>query len=169
MEIEIVIDQSQIEPKIIIKTSKLTQEVENIMNIISQQNPSIISGIKDEKLEIIDENAIIAVFAQDGKVYADTKNGIYELKLRLYELENILDKTRFVRISKSEIINLKAVKNFDLSFTGTISVEMKNGKISYVSRRFVSKIKKIFFIITISLNWFFNIMYPSIYFVQSFD
>ncbi|RKW58748.1 MAG: LytTR family transcriptional regulator, partial [Lachnospiraceae bacterium] len=27
MEIEIVIDQSQIEPKIIIKTSKLTQEV----------------------------------------------------------------------------------------------------------------------------------------------
>ena len=143
MEIEIVIDQSQIEPKIIIKTSKLTQEVENIMNIISQQNPSIISGIKDEKLEIIDENAIIAVFAQDGKVYADTKNGIYELKLRLYELENILDKTRFVRISKSEIINLKAVKNFDLGFTGTISVEMKNGKISYVSRRFVSKIKKI--------------------------
>ena len=143
MEIEIVIDQSQIEPKIIIKTSKLTQEVENIMNIISQHNPSIISGIKDEKLEIIDENAIIAVFAQDGKVYADTKNGIYELKLRLYELENILDKTRFVRISKSEIINLKAVKNFDLSFTGTISVEMKNGKISYVSRRFVSKIKKI--------------------------
>ena len=143
MEIEIVIDQSQIEPKIIIKTSKLTQEVENIMNIISQQNPSIISGIKDEKLEIIDENAIIAVFAQNGKVYADTKNGIYELKLRLYELENILDKTRFVRISKSEIINLKAVKNFDLSFTGTISVEMKNGKISYVSRRFVSKIKKI--------------------------
>ena len=143
MEIEIVIDQSQIEPKIIIKTSKLTQEVENIMNIISQQNPSIISGIKDEKLAIIDENAIIAVFAQDGKVYADTKNGIYELKLRLYELENILDKTRFVRISKSEIINLKAVKNFDLSFTGTISVEMKNGKISYVSRRFVSKIKKI--------------------------
>ena len=143
MEIEIVIDQSQIEPKIIIKTSKLTQEVENIMNIISQQNPSIISGIKDEKLKIIDENAIIAVFAQDGKVYADTKNGIYELKLRLYELENILDKTRFVRISKSEIINLKAVKNFDLSFTGTISVEMKNGKISYVSRRFVSKIKKI--------------------------
>ena len=128
MEIEIVIDQSQIEPKIIIKTSKLTQEVENIMNIISQQNPSIISGIKDEKLEIIDENAIIAVFAQDGKVYA---------------LENILDKTKFVRISKSEIINLKAVKNFDLSFTGTISVEMKNGKISYVSRRFVSKIKKI--------------------------
>ena len=58
-------------------------------------------------------------------------------------MENILDKTKFVRISKSEIINLKAVKNFDLSFTGTISVEMKNGKISYVSRRFVAKIKKI--------------------------
>ena len=86
MEIEIVIDKNQIEPKIIIKTNKLTQEVENIMNIISQQNPSLISGIKDEKIEIIDENCIISVFAQDTKVYADTKNGIYELKLRLYEI-----------------------------------------------------------------------------------
>ena len=143
MEVEIVIDKKQIEPKIIIKTSKLTQEVEDIINIISQQNLSIISGIKDEKLEIIDENEIISIFAQDGKIYADTKKGVYEIKLRLYELENILDKTKFVRISKSEIINLKAVKNFDLSFTGTISVEMKNGKISYVSRRFVAKIKKI--------------------------
>lgn len=61
------------------------------MNIISQQNPSIISGIKDEKLEILDENAIIAVFAQTAR-YMQILNGIYELKLRLYELENILTK-----------------------------------------------------------------------------
>ena len=65
------------------------------------------------------------------------------LKLRLYEIEEILNNKKFVRISKSEIINLREVKNFDFSFVGTISVQMKNNDVCYVSRRFVSKIKKI--------------------------
>ncbi|MDE5616672.1 MAG: LytTR family transcriptional regulator, partial [Clostridia bacterium] len=46
-----------------------------------------------------------------------------------------------VRISNSEIINLKFVKKFDLSFNGTICVLFSNGSVTYVSRRYVSKIK----------------------------
>ena len=61
----------------------------------------------------------------------------------MYELEDRLDKNSFVRISNSEIINLKKVKGFDLSFTGTICVKMKNGRVTYVSRRYVSKIKQV--------------------------
>jgi DNA-binding LytR/AlgR family response regulator len=65
------------------------------------------------------------------------------LRVRLYELEERLDKTRFVRISNSEIVNLKAVKKIDLSFTGTIGITLSNGATSYVSRRYVSKIKQV--------------------------
>ena len=63
--------------------------------------------------------------------------------MRLYEIEEKLCSGNFVRISNSEIINLKKVKNFDLSFTGTILVRLSDGSTSYVSRRYVSKIKKI--------------------------
>ena len=49
----------------------------------------------------------------------------------------------FVRISNSEIINLKKVKSFDLSFAGTICVTLSNGQTTYVSRRYVSKIKQV--------------------------
>ena len=62
--------------------------------------------------------------------------------MRLYELEERLD-NRFVRISNSEIVNLKKVKSLDLSFVGTICMELSNGEVSYVSRRYVSKMKKI--------------------------
>ena len=47
----------------------------------------------------------------------------------------------FVRISNSEIINLKKVSGFDLSFVGTICVSLSNGTVTYASRRYVSKIK----------------------------
>lgn len=143
MDIEVQIDATCIEPKIIIKTNKLNEEVQNIIDTLSSQRQPFISGTKDDKLQILEEKDIINVYAQGSKVFATTDEGEFELKLRLYEIETILDKNTFVRISKSEIINLKAVKNFDLSFIGTISVELKNGTVSYVSRRSVGKIKKI--------------------------
>lgn len=74
---------------------------------------------------------------------AVTGKGEYTVRIRLYEIEERLNPGQFVRISNSEIINLKKVKNFDLSFTGTICVELVNGMTTYVSRRYVSKVKKI--------------------------
>ena len=76
-------------------------------------------------------------------LFRSTEKGEYALKFRMYELEEKLDKNCFVRISNSEIINLKKVKSFDLSLTGTICVKMKNGRVTYASRRYVSKIKQV--------------------------
>ena len=47
-----------------------------------------------------------------------------------------------MRISNSEMINLKTVRSFDLSLAGTICVSLKNGETAYVSRRYVSRIKE---------------------------
>ena len=44
--------------------------------------------------------------------------------------------------SNSEIINLSHTKKFDLSLAGTICVSMSDGAITYVSRRYVPKIKQ---------------------------
>ena len=104
MQVELKIDSACVEPKVIIATASVTEEV--------------------------------------GRVFAVTDKGEYVLRLRLYEAEGRLDSRRFVRISNSEIINLKKVSCFDLSFTGTICVKLSNHTMSYVSRRYVSKIKK---------------------------
>ena len=74
---------------------------------------------------------------------AQTDTGEYVLRLRLYEAEQRLNRHSFVRISNSEIINLKKVKGFDLSFAGTICVTLTNGTVTYVSRRYVAKIKQV--------------------------
>ena len=86
---------------------------------------------------------MIRIYLNSGKVVAVTDKGEYILRLRLYEIENRLPSNQFIRISNSEIINLKKVNNFDLSFTGTICVKLSNGIITYVSRRYVPKLKKI--------------------------
>lgn len=143
MQIEIKIDGSCTEPKIIVITNSITDELNSIIKKLSEDSPQILSGIKDDKLEILEQSDLIRIYANSGKVFAVTDNGEYILRFRLYELEERLDKNKFVRISNSEIINLKKIKNFDLSITGTICVKFLNDTVTYVSRRHVAKIKQI--------------------------
>lgn len=143
MQIEVKIDSSCIEPKVIILTASMTEDITIIMNKLSDQAPQIISGSRDNKIEVIAPEDLIRIYASSGKVFAVTHKGEYALRLRLYEIEERLPPHQFVRISNSEIINLKNVNNFDLSFTGTICVKLTNGTITYVSRRYVSRLKKI--------------------------
>ena len=72
----------------------------------------------------------------------ETEQETYTIRLRLYELEQQLEDRDFIRISQGELINLRKVKDFDLSFSGTIRVRMQNGKETYVSRRYVKKLKQ---------------------------
>ena len=143
MQVEIKIDSLCKEPKIIILTDSITEDVNNIAKKLSDNVSQIISGSKDEKIEILEQMDLIRIYTNAGKVFAVTDKGEYTLRLRLYEIEERLNPNMFVRISNSEIINLKKVNNFDLGFTGTICVKLSNGMVTYVSRRYVAKIKKI--------------------------
>ena len=103
----------------------------------------MLAGFRDEQVTVLEPNEIDRIYASGGKVYAETKNDAFLLRLRLYEAEQRLANASFVRISNSEIINLKKVRGFDLSFTGTICVSLSNGTVTYVSRRYVAKIKQL--------------------------
>ena len=143
MRVEVKIDNSCIEPKIIVLTASMTEEVSKIIQKLSDNNPQIITGSKNEKIEVLEQDELIRIYAANSRVFAVASSGEYLLRLRLYEAEERLNPNQFVRISNSEIINLKKVKSFDLSFAGTICVELSNGTTTFVSRRYVSKIKKI--------------------------
>ncbi len=143
MQIEVKIDASYTEPKIVILTASITEDINKIVTELSSDTPPFISGIKNQKIEVIEQDNLIRIYANAGKVFAVTEQGEYAIRFRLYEMEEQLNPKQFVRISNSEIVNLKKVNNFDLSFSGTICVELKNGTTTYVSRRYVSKLKKI--------------------------
>jgi len=143
MQLEVKIDGSYAEPKVVILTASMTEEVNAILSRLSDQTPKIITGSRDNKIEVIEPADLIRIYAGGGKVFAVTHKGEYVLRLRLYEIEERLPAHQFVRISNSEIINLKKVNSFDLSFTGTVCVKLADGTITYVSRRCVPKLKEI--------------------------
>lgn len=145
MKLNINIDAGVKEPEVMITTASMTEEVNRVVEFVSRLDdaPIVISGIREDKVALLDQDTMIRIYAEGGKVFARTESGLYQIKMRLYEVEERLDSSKFVRISNSEIVNLKKVKSLDLSFVGTICMELSNGEVSYVSRRYVSKIKKV--------------------------
>lgn len=73
-----------------------------------------------------------------------TKQGIFEMKERLYELERDLPGNQFVRLSKSVIANLDELSRFEASFNGTLCVYFRSGEKEYISCHYVQGIKKAF-------------------------
>ena len=141
MQVEIKIDSTVTEPKVVILTDQINEEINEIFRKLSDTESQMIAGFQNDTVTLLDQDTILRIYAANGKVFAATEKGEYLIRLRLYELDARLRRDRFVRISNSEIINLKKVRHFDLSFSGTICVSLSDGTTTYVSRRYVSKIK----------------------------
>ena len=141
MQIEIQLDETCTEPKIILRAAQLTDEVKELAQRLTL-GTAWLAGFSGEQAVLLSPAELLRVYAQNGKVWAATAQGCYTLRMRLYEIEEKLHGPDFVRISHAEIINLKQVKSFDLSFAGTICVTLSNGQQTYVSRRYVAHIKQ---------------------------
>ena len=101
MIIEFDINEKYQENKIIICTNKITEDVKKLIEKIRDEENIKLYGYKDEKIFILEENKIESIYSEDKKVFARTEsNEIFEMKKRIYELENILSE-KFVRISNS--------------------------------------------------------------------
>ena len=143
MQVEVKLDKNVTEPKVVILTCEITEEINDLARMLSQSEPKLIAGFREDTVTVLDEQEILRIYAANGKVYAVTPAGEYVLRLRLYEAEERLKARQFVRISNSEIISLKKAKSFDLSFSGTICVTLSDGSKTYVSRRYVSRIREV--------------------------
>lgn len=104
MDVEIQFDQAYKKPKIIILTASMTEDVNTLISTLSDKSSGILTGRKDDRIEILSPTDLIRVYANMGHIFAVTKKGEYTMRMRLYEIEERLGGQQFVRISNSEII-----------------------------------------------------------------
>ena len=108
------------------------------------EEPERLTGFRNGGAVPLEPGEVLRFYGEDKEVRAQTAAGeVYTVRLRLYELEERLDRRTFVRVSHSEIVNWKHVTALDLSLSGTIRVTLDGGMTTYVSRRYVKKIKEV--------------------------
>lgn len=142
MKVEITIDETCPETNVKITASHYTPELEELKaNLLAHATNKLV-GFMDKEARLFDWSEIIRVYTEGNKIYCSTIKGNYQTRLTMRELENILPARQFIKISRSEIVNLDYVVRLDLSFAGTIALEMRNKSVSYVARRHLKEFKK---------------------------
>lgn len=91
---------------------------------------------------IINGLDIIMFYSEEKNNFCKTKDGIYKIKEKMYYIEEMLPKDKFIRISNSTIANIDHIKCFNTSIIGKILVKFKDGSEETVSRRRASDIMK---------------------------
>ena len=142
MLIKLIVDKKYDKPQIHICNDEATNEIKELYRIIDMTVNTGIKAYDGDEIVMVKASNIIHIYTQDLKVYVGTADGVYRVPQRLYELEQSLDTNRFIRVSNSEIVNIKKIRRLDTSLTGTIRMYLETEKEAYVSRRYVPKIKK---------------------------
>lgn len=142
MQVEWKLEPGRQQPKIIIVAGEETDELRRLVEQLSGLSMDPIPVWLGEQTKRLQQGEFLRFYTDGKGVSAQTAKEVYSVRLRLYELEEKLDRKRFVRISNSEIVNLDRVTAVDLSLTGTIRMTLDDRVVSYVSRRYVKKIKE---------------------------
>ena len=143
MKVDVRIDPACAEATVTVSAPRMTEEIEALLRLLAQKPEQKLLGFRDGEAQRIAPADILRVYAGGGKVYAATERGDFELRMRLYELEQRLEGGSFARISNAEIVNLDRVRSFDLRLSGTVLVRFCDGTVTYASRRYVAALKKI--------------------------
>ena len=139
MKAELNIDKKFVETIVTISTNKVNDEIQNLVNYIENKEDYFI-WVLDGKVRLLNTEDIIRVYVEDRKVYVVTVEGRFIVRKKLYEVQSTLTKD-FIKISQSEIANVKYIHSLDLGLRGTIVINYKNSDISYVSRRMLKEFK----------------------------
>lgn len=142
MEVKIRIEPGRQEPEIVILAGAESEELRRLAESLSSLALGPVPVTRKEEKLLLPQGDFLRFYADGKGVAAQTAAETFAVRLRLYELEERLDQTRFVRISNSEIINLDRVTAVDLSLSGTICMTLDGTVKTYVSRRYVKKIKE---------------------------
>ena len=142
LKIDVTLDPALEELLVKVLSPGETEELQSLLRRLEE--PRRLTGFREGTAVPLEAAEVLRFYGEDKEVRAQALGGeIYTVRLRLYELEERLDRKAFVRVSHSEIVNWKRVTALDLSLSGTIRVTLEGGVVTYVSRRYVKKIKEV--------------------------
>ena len=128
------------EEEIIIYAKKRSRLIDKLEDLATQDDFEL-TGYRETASKILELSEIYFFTTEDNKVFAVTEKEKWQLKTRLYKIEENLPSS-FIKINQSCIANIKKIDHFDTKFSGAMAVIFKNGETDYISRRQLKLIKE---------------------------
>ena len=120
----------------------MTDEVREIVSFVKSRRGQL-SATRDGKRFEVPVMDLFYAESVDDRVFLYTAADSYEIRMKLYELEDLLKNKSFLRVSKSMIVNLMKITSVRPALNGRFSAILKNGEEVIISRKYVPELKQV--------------------------
>lgn len=130
------------EDSVVISVKHMTEDIMRAINLL--RSPRQLTVYIDNRAFALSVSEIFYIESVDLKTFVYTEQAVYQTKLKLYEVEDILNKDEFLRVNRQTIVNIKKIESFSPAGNGRFQTTLINGENIIISRQNVSALKEAF-------------------------
>ncbi len=119
-----------------------TREFAEIRDYVLRKGESMTAYTQEREAVRIRIEDILYFEAVGELVFAYLETQIYEVKLRLYQIEDRLRGANILRASKSVLVNLEHILSVRPALNGRLYARMENGEDILISRNYAKQIAR---------------------------
>ncbi len=135
-------NQNLAETEVEIRCNERNEEVENLISAINSATNVIIGEKENGDKTPVYLSKVLYFEAVDRNVYACTDSEVYRVRKTMYDIEDMVANNHFVRISKSVIVNIRAVRKISPDSARRLKLGLSSGEWVIVSRGYVEDFKQ---------------------------
>lgn len=128
-------DEKNTDEHIDIYYSEMKPVIKKVIDIVHQEKPVLAGTIDGEKV-FLKVEAVYYMDTVDKRVYAYTKEKVYQLQYSLAQLEEMLYDYGFVRINKSNLVNIFKIEKIKPEVNMRVGAMFDNGEKLYINRSY---------------------------------
>lgn len=109
--------------------------IRKVIDIVNQEKP-VLTGILDGERAFLQVDSIYYMDTVDKRVFAYMKDKVYQLQYSLAQLEEMLCNYGFVRINKSNLVNVFKIEKIKPEINMRVGAVFDNGEKLYINRSY---------------------------------
>ena len=122
----------------------LTKDFEEIKEYVQHKGDTL-TGYKQTKEKVSFRIEDVLYFETvDGLVFAYTVDSVYEMKGRLYQVEEKVKRRTICRASKTMLVNVDHIISVRTALNGRLYARMENGEEILITRRYAKEFEDCF-------------------------
>lgn len=127
---------------VILEYVSLTNDFAEIKEYVQHKGETIIGYTPEKECVVIRIEDILYFEAVEGTVFAYTANDLYEIKARLYQVEEKVKRSSLRRASKTMLVNVERIISVRTALNGRLYAKMENDEEILVTRKYAKEISE---------------------------
>ena len=132
------------EEGVTLKYIRLTKDFEEIKEYVRHKGDTLLGYKQTKEKASIRVEDIFYFETVDGLVFAYTMDSVYEIKGRLYQVEEKVKRRNICRASKTMLVNVEHIISVRTALNGRLNARMENGEEILITRRYAKEVEDCF-------------------------